>query len=115
MTPPEDPDAEARAKLVAETARIPWRELQRFFAQGRVIDVHPDLDLVEMALSIARDEARVIAPEMQQGRIALVSDERARAWLAADAEVWAVVVKPWVLIQEPRTCTSGSTPTPVHA
>ena len=29
-----------------------------------------------------------------------VADQQAAAWLATDAEVWAVVVSPWVLVQE---------------
>ena len=50
--PLEDQDALERARINQETARLPWRELQRFFAQGRVIAVAPELDLVELALRI---------------------------------------------------------------
>ena len=100
IKPLEDQDALERARINQETARIPWRDLQRFFAQGRVIAVDPGLDLVELALRCARDEAQTIAADLEQGRLAPVSDDRARAWLEADAEVWAVVVKPWVLVQD---------------
>ncbi|MEI6545293.1 MAG: DUF2288 family protein [Methylococcales bacterium] len=31
--------------------------------------------------------------------MALVSDQQALAWLEVDADVWAVVVKPWILVQ----------------
>lgn len=100
IKPLEDQEALERARLNQETARIPWRELQRFFAQGRVIAVDPELDLVELALQCALDEAGAIVGELEQGRMAPVSDEQARAWLEANAEVWAVVVKPWVLVQD---------------
>ena len=33
----------------AETAKIAWQELQRFFAQGLAIGVEPELDLVDVA------------------------------------------------------------------
>ncbi|MBK1717390.1 DUF2288 domain-containing protein [Thiocystis violacea] len=110
MTPNEDPDGIERARLNQETARIPWRELQRFFAQGRVIEVAQGLDLIEVGLCLARDEAATVAAELSAGRIVPVGDAQARAWLAADAEVWALVVKPWILVQE-ALCASGSTPT----
>lgn len=100
IKPLEDQETLERARINQETARIPWRDLQRFFAQGRVIAVDPGLDLVELALQCSRDEAGVIGSELEHGRIAPVSDDRARAWLEADAEVWAVVVKPWVLVQD---------------
>ncbi|MTW19550.1 DUF2288 domain-containing protein [Allochromatium palmeri] len=100
IEPLEDQNALERARLNQETARIPWRELQRFFAQGRVIAVDPRLDLVELALQCSRDEAQVIAAELEHGRLAPVSDAQARAWLTADTELWAVVVKPWVLVQD---------------
>jgi len=29
-----------------------------------------------------------------------VTDSQARAWIDSDATLWAVVVKPWVLVQE---------------
>ena len=113
MTRPDSLDGDERLKLVAETARIRWRELQRFFAQGRVIGVDPTLDLIEVALGIARDEAGAIGAELELGRIVRVTDEQARAWLETDAEVWALVIKPWILVQE-VACASGSTPTPAH-
>ncbi|SDX31900.1 hypothetical protein SAMN05421644_10174 [Allochromatium warmingii] len=100
IRPLDDPETLERARINQETARLPWRELQRLFAQGRVIAVAPELDLVELALRCARDDAPTIAANLEQGRLAPVSDAQARAWLAADAEVWAVVVKPWVLVQQ---------------
>ncbi|WP_295405394.1 DUF2288 domain-containing protein [uncultured Thiocystis sp.] len=108
-----DPEEDDRCQLNQETARIPWRDLQRFFAQGKVIWVRDSLDLIEIALLIARDDARMIDAEMAQGSIVPVPDRQARHWFETNASLWAVVVKPWVLVQE-ATCTSGSTPTPAQ-
>jgi hypothetical protein len=33
-----------RVKIISETARIPWQELQRFFAAGKVMLVTQGLD-----------------------------------------------------------------------
>lgn len=99
MTQPEDTDW---LLLNQETATIPWTALQRFFAQGSVIWLRSELDLVETALAMSRDEVTTLEAEIARGGIAPVSDDQARHWLATDAALWAVVVKPWILVQEQR-------------
>ncbi len=94
----QDPEL-LNAKLTGETAKVPWRELQRFFAQGRVIHVADGLDLIEVAARISVDHAEQVEAWMCAGDVTRVSDEHARRWLDADALVWAVVVRPWVLVQ----------------
>lgn len=89
------------AKLNLETARIPWHELARYFAAGKVIRVSPGLDLVEVAAAVAEDEASRVDGWMAQGLVAPVSDREAEAWHESGAEVWALVVKPFVLVQKP--------------
>jgi hypothetical protein len=40
-----------------------------------------------------------------------VSDEQAQAWFEADADLWTVVVKPWILVQHNKnTLTYGALP-----
>lgn len=88
-----------RAKMNLETSRIAWKELQRFFASGATVAVSADLDLVEVAFQISEDNKAQVAQWMSSGQIGRVSDEQARAWFEADADVWAVVVSPYVLVQ----------------
>ena len=88
-------------------------ELQRFFAQGHLIWVGAELDLIEVAHWIATDDAARVADAMDRGTLARASDDQAWQWLEQQAVLWAVVVKPWVLVQEDG-CGSGSTPTPVR-
>lgn len=83
-----------------ETSRIEWKELQRFFASGVAIEVSAKLDLVEVAMQMHQDNKAKIEDFLSAGALGKVSDVRAAAWLAADEEVWAVVVSPWVLVQE---------------
>ncbi len=91
-----------RGQINLETAQIAWRELQRYFASGATIFVSPALDLVEVAYQIAVDNAAQIAEWMEGGQIARVTDEQAISWHEADTVVWAVVARPYVLIQENR-------------
>lgn len=83
----------------SETSKIAWSELQRFFAAGKAIYVSLDLDLVEVALEISNDNSDRIRQWMDKARLAPVSDDQARYWIDTDSTVWAVVVKPWVLVQ----------------
>ena len=87
------------AKLNCETAQIAWSELLRYYASGHVIHVDADLDLVEVAARVAIDDTATVNQWMNQNRISKVNDEQAKAWVETDAQVWAVVVKPWILVQ----------------
>lgn len=95
----DDRETVFRAKMNLETSRIAWREMQRFFASGAAIYVSSGLDLVEVAYQISEDNKEVVLNWMGTGQIARVSDEQALAWFEADADVWAVVVSPYVLVQ----------------
>lgn len=89
-----------RAKVNMETSRIEWKELQRFFASGVAVKVSPALDLVEVALQFHEDNKTQVEDWLAAAMMGKVADQQAAAWLAADVEVWAVVVSPWVLVQE---------------
>lgn len=91
-----------RAKVNLETSLIAWKELQRFFAGGAAIYVSDTLDLVEVAFQISEDNKAQVAEWMAAGLVARVADQQALAWYEADADVWAVVVSPYVLVQNRR-------------
>jgi hypothetical protein len=89
-----------RAKVNLETSRIAWKELQRFFASGAAVWMSKELDLVEVAFQISEDNKTQVAAWMAAGQLAGVTDEQAKTWYEQDADVWAVVISPFVLIQE---------------
>ena len=95
----QDKDAELKTRLNQETSKLRWTELQRHYAGGNVVAVDETLDLIAVAVAIARDDAAAVKKWMADGRLARVSDIQAAAWLQVDLEMWAVVVKPWVLVQ----------------
>jgi hypothetical protein len=96
----DEEDALLRAKVNLETSRIAWKELQRFFAAGTVIMVDAELDLVEVAFQMSQDNKAMFEAWMSSGKVARVSDAQAQEWYQRDAMLWAVVVKPWVLVRE---------------
>jgi len=88
-----------RAKVNLETSRIAWKELQRFFASGVAVAVDAELDLVEVGYQFSKDNKAQVERWLLTGKIGKVSDKQAAAWIEADADMWAVVVSPWVLVQ----------------
>lgn len=100
LTDETDPEL-GRANINAETAKIPWQDLQRFYASGRTLFVNTELDLVEVALAFQQDNTKQVEQWLNLRQIEAVSIEQAKQWVTEDSLVWAVVVKPWVLIQAP--------------
>lgn len=94
---------ELKAKLNLETGKLAWQELERFFAKGSVIHVNQELDLVETAALIALDQKQQIAELMASNKISRPDMEQAGTWHQDEQVFWAVVVSPWVLIQEVST------------
>lgn len=88
-----------RAKVNLETAQMNWREMQRYFASGAALYVAPDLDLVETAYQMSVDNTVQIQQWMAAEQFGKVTDDQAQTWWDTDAQLWAVVVSPWVLVQ----------------
>ncbi len=95
----ENSDQLEKQKMNLETSLIHWRELQRFFANGSAIFVSNELDLLDVAFEFSKDNTAQVDSWLQQGTVGKVSDQQALHWFEQDAEVWAVVVKPWILVQ----------------
>jgi hypothetical protein len=105
MTTPSDI---LRAKLNLETAQIAWSELERHFARGDVIKVAPGMDLVDAALQIAENNAATVQQWLADGRLAKAEMSDAEDWHARLPMFWAVVVAPWVLVQEAATARDSA-------
>ncbi|MAJ91069.1 MAG: hypothetical protein CMF40_02655 [Legionellales bacterium] len=86
-------------KLNLETSKTPWRELLPFFAKGTVIYVSSNLDLIDVAHQLSIDNEEKIKEWMKKKYVEKVSDELAKAWHKNNMIVWAVVIKPWILVQ----------------
>jgi hypothetical protein len=89
-------------KLHSETAKIEWSELQKFFAQGSVLLVSAELDLVTTAALFAQDKAAELELLLANNKVAAPSNNQARAWFDQGAQLWSVVVAPFVLVQQPE-------------
>lgn len=91
------------AKINLETAQISWKELERFFAGGMVISVDDSIDMIHVAQLMASDDVKAVSDMLEKKKIQKVTDDQARIWSDSDATLWAVVVKPWILVQQRRS------------
>ncbi len=89
-----------KARLNTETAKIGWTEIQRFFAKGQVFIVAQELDLIDAAAGMIRDDRSTVEGWLQQELVSQATMDDARRWSKTDPDLWAVVVAPWVLVQE---------------
>jgi len=100
----ENPEV-IRAKIIAETARIQWLDLQKFYAAGNVISVEPTLDLIDVALAFSQDDKVQVAAWLATEQLSRTTERQAQQWYQAQAELWAVVISPWVLVQDKPLAT----------
>jgi len=89
-----------RGKLNSETAQIPWKELQRYFAGGYTLYVDQQLDLIDVAFQFEQDNAQQVEDWLKAKTVIAVSNDQARQWYKDNEILWACVVKPWVLLQQ---------------
>lgn len=87
-------------KLYSETAKISWLELQRFFAQGVVMNVAPELDLLKVAVMFAEDDAAQLALLLEDKQVVAPTNQQALHWFEHETSLWSVVVAPFVLVQD---------------
>jgi hypothetical protein len=98
--------AVVRQKLNQDTAKIKWGALNEHQQIECVIAVSADLDLIDVAYEFTFDNHDRVKAWMEQEQIMKVSDEQAQQWKTEDRELWAVVVAPWVLVQEQKPGTN---------
>lgn len=87
-------------KLVTETSTLSWQELQPFFARGNVLCVAAHLDLIAVAEALAEDKKEPVTQWLTRGELHRMDVKDAEDYQARNPQLWAVVVAPWVLVQE---------------
>lgn len=88
------------ARLNTETAKLSWQELERHFARGSVIKVEQGEDLILTGVLFANDDAKSIEDKLTQGLVSHATMDDAKTWNERQSEFWAVVIAPFVLVQE---------------
>lgn len=93
--------SETYAAILGATSKIEWKALERHFAAGSLLSVSHDLDLVEVADAFTRDDTRQVREWMDSKLLGLATDAEAADWSERNPDsLWAVVIRPWVLVQD---------------
>jgi len=92
--------SELIVRLNGETAKIDWHELQKHYASGSVITVAVGFDLIKVAIALHQDDTAQIKQWLADKLVIEVSDEQAQHWYQDKTTVWALVLPPFVLVQE---------------
>lgn len=90
------------AKLNGETAKIEWHQLQKHYASGSVIAVSVGFDLIKVAIALHQDDTAQIKQWLAQELVTEVTDSQAQQWYNDNTLVWALVIPPFVLVQESK-------------
>jgi len=88
------------ALFLSQTAQIAWADVAPLFARGQVIQVADSVDLIAAAVALAEDDKTQVAQWMAQHRFGLLDVATAKCWAQGEPNLWAVVVNPWVLVQQ---------------
>ncbi|MBV1910245.1 MAG: DUF2288 domain-containing protein [Kangiellaceae bacterium] len=86
-------------KLNLETATVEWKDLQVFFAQGKLLVVEPEADLLEVASSIAENNIGLLEKMIEEHKIAFATANWVNANCQEQTLLWTVVVSPYVVTQ----------------
>ena len=87
-------------ELKKEVGVINWKELERFFASGKLIIINNDLDIIDVAYKFNIDDSDLISSWIENDKLGFVTDEQAKSWSKVNNEFTCIVVAPWVLIQK---------------
>jgi hypothetical protein len=93
-------DEELRAHLHGETSKLPWIDLEKHFARGVLFKVAKDIDILDVAIVMSRDDKESLKQWLEDKKVTDVEIEEAKKWHESSASLWTVVVAPWVLVQE---------------
>jgi hypothetical protein len=92
-------DLSIQQKLNLETAVIKWKDLQVFFAQGKLLIISNCMDLIEVATIIAENDAKKLSKLIEAKSVQFATIDWVKENAQESSELWAVVVSPYVVAQ----------------
>ncbi len=94
-----DETLSTRDKLNLETATIEWKALELFFAQGKLLVVEPEADLVGIASLIADNDISALEVAIENQQVSFATAAWVKANCQQNTQLWTVVVSPYVVTQ----------------
>ncbi len=99
----------SRDALKDQVLKAPWADLADHHARGGLLIVAPDEDLLDVGLSIARDDAARVEALLRTGGLAKSSQAHAETFAGRESLRFQVlIVQPYVLAQALPELAQGS-------
>lgn len=90
-----------RSKLFKEQDKLPWKELARHHAFGRLVLVKGKLDLLDVAEAMAADNTPKIRSWMEEEVFGTPSDQEAKDFAIDPNKEFVVnIISPFVIAKE---------------
>ena len=96
---PEQVELTTKEKLNQETAILTWKELEVYFAQGKLLTVDPSCDLIEVASKISDNDAKQLEALIDKNLIQFATPNWIKENCKDETELWTVVIAPYILCQ----------------
>lgn len=94
-------EEDLHTKLKRQVDVCDWQMLIPSFTRGILVYLDSSLDIIETAIHITEDSAKLIKDYMTEGKLANVTDEQHQEWLLEPKlKFHMLVVTPYVLIQK---------------
>jgi hypothetical protein len=102
-----EPTPDLRSQLEKSIDAATWEWLMPHNERDVIIWVDQSIDLLEVALAIAQDQTQAVQHWIAEQVIAKPSEVQKSRWSARDADFQfsALIVQPYVLIQEKATAS----------
>ncbi len=88
-----------KEKLNQETAILTWKELEVYFAQGKLLTVTPSCDLIDVASKISDNDAKQLEHLIDKKLIQFATPNWIRENCTDDTQLWTVVIAPYIISQ----------------
>jgi len=93
--------SELREKLAGEVLKARWQDLAPHHARGALVVADGAVDLLDVAIALARDDQEAVVGWLGTGQLHKVAPPVAERWATESEPPWfqAVIVQPFVVAQ----------------
>lgn len=96
---PQQIELTTKEKLNQETAILTWKELEVFFAQGKLLTVDPSCDLIDVASQISDNDAKQLQHLVDKNLIQFATPNWIKENCNDKTQLWTVVIAPYIITQ----------------
>lgn len=96
---PEQVELTTKEKLNQETALLTWKELEVYFAQGKLLTVDPSCDLIDVASKISDNDAKQLERLIEKNLIQFATPMWIKENCNDETQLWTVVIAPYIVSQ----------------